>query len=227
MRRCPASPARQGKPPEGHNAIIKWLLAPWAGSLYKDRTRRCSSPSGGVLFQIPTPFSLQRGALGPLCWASAGAEGAWSQPGGLGHSQAELPSSGLATGIAQGLHTDRPELHLSCGRSDCHPAPPPGRGNPPEQSQQQPRVTPVTEHGGCRAHTCVCARARAGEGRGARCGVPCQRHQPDGDLPHLFLCTALPPSAAPGVGSAFTSTGKSIVTGRTLQCEPTAQPGSA
>lgn len=38
-------------------------------------------------------------------------------------------------------------------------------------------------------------------------GLPANQQQ-DGDLPHLVLCTWLPPSAAPSAGSAFTPQGK-------------------
>lgn len=80
--------------------------------------------------------------------------------------------------------------------SDSHWA-----AGPPRSNVTAHLVTLVSGTGAVCAHVCAAA------GPVHTAGLPANQQQ-DGDLPHLVLCTWLPPSAAPGVGSAFTPQGK-------------------
>lgn len=203
----------------GDKANIKWLLPTWAGCLYnEDHTNRRWSiprwqgPALGLL-QFPVSFPQQKGASGPLHWGSAWSVGARSKPGGFGHPQAERC---LPLGWPWALpwaFMDLMELRLPCGWSHAEltaltPIHYMAVQRTPRQSQQLTQVSPVSGHRGC-ASTRVCER-------GALCTLRGHLQTTSRDLLHLFLCTSLPPSAAPGAGSAFNTTGK-IVTGRTLQ----------
>ena len=195
------------------------LHPPVAGSCFGAAAVPCVLPPAERGLGTPPP------GLCVVCRHSEQTWGIWAL------ASRALPSSGLAVGTAWGFHgPDGAAFVLwmvprPAHSSDSHPAASPGSGPP---ARPKPAAHPGDSSlraQGLREHTCVQER-----GSVHAMGLPANNKQQDRDLLHLFLCTSLPPSAAPGVGSAFNTPRKIIVTGRTtLQQDktwqlPTAQP---